>query len=313
MTVESLRIYVMVVEQQNFSRAAEILHLSQPGVSLQIRNLEKEFNVKLLHRSPKWVKLTEAGELLYKRAKEMLNLYETVKLDLARMQDSVSGSLQIGASFTIGEYILPRLFSSFAKQYPDVEMGGTIANSSEIVEAVRNNNIDVGLIEDHIEASDLRVTPFMKDELIIVAPEGHMLTNAQVLDMELLQDQVWVLRESGSGTRSFSDRFFEQACLQIKRSYVFNSSQGVKEAVFSGLGLAILSRWVVRREIEAGILQEVKVQGLKLERDFSIVQSVKSVPNRANEVFLERLLKLDVGGQEHISYRSRVYSGFFVL
>lgn len=105
--LESLVVYVTVVEQRNFSRAAELLHLSQPGVSLQIRNLEKELGVKLMNRSPKWVKLTEAGELFYKRAKEMLNLYESVKLDLARLHDTVSGSLHIGASFTIGEYVLP--------------------------------------------------------------------------------------------------------------------------------------------------------------------------------------------------------------
>lgn len=293
MTVESLRVYVTVVEQQSFSRAAEILHLSQPGVSLQIRNLEKEFDVKLMNRSPKWIKLTEAGELLYKRAKEMLNLYESVKLDLARLHDTVSGSLQIGASFTIGEYVLPRLFSSFAKQYPDVEMGITIANSTEIVGAIRDNKIDVGLIEESIESPDLRVVPFMKDELIIVAAEGHPLVSSGVSDITLLQDQIWVLRESGSGTRSFSNRFFEQACLRIKRSYEINSSQGVKEAVFAGLGIAILSRWVVRREIEDGMLKEIPIQGLRLERNFSIVQLSNHVPSRANEVFMERLIKLD--------------------
>ncbi|KWX84937.1 LysR family transcriptional regulator [Paenibacillus riograndensis] len=293
MTVESLRVYVTVVEQQSFSRAAEILHLSQPGVSLQIRNLEKEFDVKLMNRSPKWIKLTEAGELLYKRAKEMLNLYESVKLDLARLHDTVSGSLHIGASFTIGEYVLPRLFSSFAKQYPDVEMGITIANSTEIVGAIRDNEIDVGLIEESIESPDLRVVPFMKDELIIVAAENHPLVRAGVSDLTLLQDQIWVLRENGSGTRSFSNRFFEQARLRIKRSYEINSSQGVKEAVFAGLGIAILSRWVVRREIEDGMLKEIPIQGLRLERDFSIVQLSNHVPSRANEVFMERLIKLD--------------------
>ncbi|MCE3201060.1 LysR family transcriptional regulator [Paenibacillus sonchi] len=293
MTVETLRVYVTVVEQQSFSRAAEILHLSQPGVSLQIRNLEKEFDVKLMNRSPKWIKLTEAGELLYKRAKEMLNLYESVKLDLARLHDTVSGSLHIGASFTIGEYVLPRLFSSFAKQYPDVEMGITIANSTEIVGAIRDNKIEVGLIEERIEAPDLQVVPFMKDELIIVAAENHPLVRAGVSDITLLQDQIWVLRESGSGTRSFSNRFFEQACLRIKRSYEINSSQGVKEAVFAGLGMAILSRWVVRREIEDGMLKEIPIQGMRLERDFSIVQLSNHVPSRANEVFMERLIKLD--------------------
>ena len=246
MIVESLKVYITVVEQRNFSRAAELLHLSQPGVSLHIRKLEKEFDIKLMHRSPKWVKLTEAGELLYVRAKEMVNLYESAKLDIARLQDDVSGSLQIGASFTIGEYVLPRLFSSFARQYPEVAMEVFIENSSQVVEAIRDNHIDFGLIEEDIEAQDLNVTPFMKDELIIVAAEGYPLHTSVNADLEQLQDQVWILREMGSGTRSSSDRFLAQTGLRVNRSYVFNSSQGVKEAVFSGLGIAMLSRWVVK-------------------------------------------------------------------
>lgn len=291
--LESLVVYVTVVEQRNFSRAAELLHLSQPGVSLQIRNLEKELGVKLMNRSPKWVKLTEAGELFYRRAKEMLNLYESVKLDLARLNDTVSGSLHIGASFTIGEYVLPRLFSSFAKQYPDVDMGMTIANSTEIVSALRENKIEVGLIEGSIEAADLEVVHFMKDELIIVAAENHPLSRTGAVEVGVLQDQIWVLRESGSGTRSFSNHFLAQAGLRMKRSYEINSSQGVKEAVANGLGISILSKWVVRREIETGKLIEIPVQGLSLERDFSIVRLTGHVPSRGNEVFVERLVKLD--------------------
>ncbi|MBM6383413.1 MULTISPECIES: LysR family transcriptional regulator [Paenibacillus] len=293
MIVESLKVYITVVEQRNFSRAAELLHLSQPGVSLHIRKLEKEFDVKLMHRSPKWVKLTEAGELLYVRAKEMVNLYESAKLDIARLQDDVSGSLQIGASFTIGEYVLPRLFSSFARQYPEVAMEVFIGNSSQVVEAIRDNKMDFGLIEEDIEAQDLTVTPFMKDELIIVAAEGYPLNASVNADLEQLQDQVWILREMGSGTRSFSDRFLAQTGLRVNRSYVFNSSQGVKEAVFSGLGIAMLSRWVVKRELSAGMLKEITIPDIHLERNFSLVRRIGHIPTRANEVFAERMLKLD--------------------
>lgn len=293
MIVESLKVYITVVEQRNFSRAAELLHLSQPGVSLHIRKLEKEFDVKLMHRSPKWVKLTEAGELLYVRAKEMVNLYESAKLDIARLQDDVSGSLQIGASFTIGEYVLPRLFSSFARQYPEVAMEVFIGNSSQVVEAIRNNHLDFGLIEEDIEAQDLTVTPFMKDELIIVAAEGYPLNASVNADLDQLQDQVWILREMGSGTRSSSDRFLAQTGLRVNRSYVFNSSQGVKEAVFSGLGIAMLSRWVVKRELSAGMLKEITIPDIHIERNFSLVRRIGHIPTRANEVFAERLLKLD--------------------
>lgn len=290
MIVETLRLFVTVAEQKNFSRAAEILNLSQPGVSLHIRNLENEFGTKLMHRSPKLVKLTEAGEILYSRAKEILTLYEAAKQDILRLHDMVSGSLQIGASFTIGEYILPRLLAEFALQYPQVEMGLTIGNTEEIIEALRGNKLDLGLVEGTVTATDLSVAPYMKDEMILVAASGHSLSTLRITETDLLQNQVWVLRESGSGTRAFSDQFIRQAGLQMKRSYVFNSSQGVKEAVSAGLGIAILSRWVVRKELEAGEIIEIPIKGIRLDRNFSLIRPKDHVTTMAVHVFIERLL-----------------------
>lgn len=110
-----------------------MLNLSQPGVSLHIRNLENEFVTRLMHRSPKLVKLTEAGEIHNKRAKEILTLYEVAKQEIFRLHDMVTGSFQIGASFTIGEYILPRFLADFAEQFPQVEMSLTIGNTEEII------------------------------------------------------------------------------------------------------------------------------------------------------------------------------------
>lgn len=289
MIVETLRVFVTVAEQSNFSRAAEMLNLSQPGVSLHIRNLENEFGTKLMHRSPKQVKLTEAGELLYKRAKEILSSYEAAKQDIHRLHDTVTGSLLIGASFTIGEYILPRMIAEFAEQYPQVEISLTIGNSEEIIQAIQENKLDIGLVEGNVALSDLSVTTFMKDELIIVAAAGHPLSLINSMETEFLHDQVWVQRESGSGTRAFSDQFIQQAALKVKRSYIFNSSQGVKEAVAAGLGLAILSRFVVQRELESKDLVEIPLNGIRIERNFSLIRTADSITTMAMDVFAERV------------------------
>ncbi|MGI2297997.1 LysR family transcriptional regulator [Paenibacillus sp. GXUN7292] len=289
MIVETLRVFVTVAEQSNFSRAAEMLNLSQPGVSLHIRNLENEFGTKLMHRSPKQVKLTEAGELLYKRAKEILSSYEAAKQDIHRLHDTVTGSLLIGASFTIGEYILPRMIAEFAEQYPQVEISLTIGNSEEIIQAIQENKLDIGLVEGNVALSDLSVTTFMKDELIIVAAAGHPLSLINSMETEFLHDQVWVQRESGSGTRAFSDQFIQQAALKVKRSYIFNSSQGVKEAVAAGLGLAILSRFVVQRELESKDLVEIPLNEIRIERNFSLIRTADSITTMAMDVFAERV------------------------
>ncbi|MEK8128039.1 LysR family transcriptional regulator [Paenibacillus filicis] len=292
MIVETLRVFVAVAEQSHFSRAAELLNLSQPGVSQHIRNLENEWGTKLMHRSPKQVRLTEAGEILYRRAKQILDLYEQARQDVQRLQHTVSGSLHLGASFTIGEYMLPRMLAAFAKSYPDVDIQVTIGNTEEIVHAIRNNQLDLGLIEGQAEFPDLLVTAYSKDEMLLVAPSGHPLAVHPSVKPELLQDQVWVMRENGSGTRDYSDRFIRELELSVRRSYVFNSSQGIKEAVAAGLGLAILSRWIVRKEIESGEIRQIIVQGRRMEREFRIIQNQDHTPTLACTVFREKLFDL---------------------
>jgi len=273
MITDTLKVFVAVAEQRNFSQAAKLLNLSQPGVSLHIRNLENELGAKLLHRSPKLVKLTEAGEILFGKAQQILGLYDEAKQDIHMLRDEVTGSLFMGASFTIGEYILPRVLADYAQQYPLVDVQVHISNSDNILHDIRAGRFHIGLVEGQVDAKDLQVTAFMKDEMVLIASPDHLLTASKSIDLNQLQDQVWVMRETGSGTRTYSDRLIQDGGLSIKRSFVFNSSQGVKEAVACGLGIALLSRWVVRKELGSGELSEIPIRGMKISRDLSLLQS----------------------------------------
>ncbi|MFE6073865.1 LysR substrate-binding domain-containing protein [Paenibacillus sp. NPDC057886] len=291
MITDALKVFVTVVEQSHFSKAAELLNLSQPGVSLHIKNLENELGAKLLHRSPKQVSLTEAGAILYKHAKVIQARYEEARQEIQMLRDEVTGSIQIGASFTIGEYILPKKLAEFAAQYPQVNIQVTIGNTQEILSAVRGNQLDIGFVEGEAQASaDLDVIPYMKDEMIVVAPSGHPLSGSVVVEQNMLQDQVWVLRELGSGTRAFSDHFMEQIAIRPKRSYVFTSSQGVKEAVAAGLGIAMVSRWIVHKELATGEVEELRIRQLHLERSFSIIRHKEHSHSMSLDVFLQKLL-----------------------
>ncbi|WNS45420.1 LysR substrate-binding domain-containing protein [Paenibacillus sp. MMS20-IR301] len=290
MITDAFRVFVTVVEQQHFSKAGELLNLSQPGVSLHIRNLENEFGVKLLHRSPKQVVLTEAGAILYRHAKQMLAHYDEAGREIRLLQDEVTGTLQLGASFTIGEYVLPARLAEFAKQYPLVNIGVTIGNTEEIIAAVRSNQLDIGFIEGATAASDLLIIPYMKDEMILVAPSGHPLSGNIAVEEHMLHNEVWVLREQGSGTRAFSDRFLQESGITVKRSYVFNSSQGVKEAVSAGLGLSLLSRWIVRKELASGELAELRIRHTQTERDFRLIRPKNASDTLATRVFISKLL-----------------------
>ncbi|MFV8829039.1 LysR family transcriptional regulator [Alkalihalobacterium sp. APHAB7] len=289
MSIDNLRIYVTVVEQKNFSKAAKILNLSQPNVSLHIRNLENEFEATLLHRSPKQVKVTEEGKILYVKAKQMLSLYDEAKQEMNDRKNIVQGSIKIGASFTIGEYILPKLLAEYARENRGVTVEVTVGNTEEVIERIRKNDLDIGLVEGEVVNTDIVVHPFMEDEMIMIAPANHPLAQLQVVKPEMLQEEVWVWRESGSGTRAYSDRFMHELNLNVKHSFIFSSSQGIKEAVSEGLGIAMISKWTVRKELLAGTIKRLNINNQKFVRNFSLVQSKNPGYSKAHQLFIEKI------------------------
>ncbi|MNZ44479.1 HTH-type transcriptional regulator CysL [compost metagenome] len=291
MIVDTLKVFVTVAELSNFSRAAEVLNLSQPGVSLHIRNLENEFGIKLLHRSSKQVKLTEAGLILYKNAKQILEKYDTAKEEIYLLRNEVTGSLKIGASYTIGEYLLPHILSQFVKQFPLIDIHVRIANTEEVAQAVHTNELDIGLVEGKVGYPEIQITPpFMEDEMVLVVPAGHHLVAHSSVKASMLHDLVWIFREHGSGTRAFSDEFIEESGIQVKRSFVFNSNQGVKEAVVAGLGIAILSRLVISNELEGKGLHSIQIKDVHLTRHFYVLQNGKSsLETMAVKMFIQNL------------------------
>ncbi|PFK47564.1 LysR family transcriptional regulator [Bacillus cereus] len=289
MNVDILKIFVTVVEQQHFSRAAELLNLSQPGVSMHIRNLENEFGTTLIQRSPKHVQVTEAGNILYIHAKQMLSLYEEAKQEINELHNVVTGTLRIGASFTIGEYLLPKILACYANENPRVEVHTLISNTEEVLQSIRSGQIDIGLVEGQVVYTDVDVETFMEDEMKLVVPPNHPLLNIPAINEDSLQDQVWVLRETGSGTRAYSDRFIHHYHLKMKRFFTFSSIQSVKEAVSAGLGIAILSDWTVRKELRSGEVFHIEVPNKKLIRPFSIVRGKYFIPSKAIQVFLDHV------------------------
>jgi DNA-binding transcriptional LysR family regulator len=287
--LESMKMFVTVYEQKSFSRAAKLLHLSQPGVSLHIQNMENELGTKLFHRTPKLVKPTQAGEAFYHRAKQLLKLYEEARHEIQQLQNTVTGSLKIGASFTIGEYLLPKLLAEYAREYPSVGIEVTIANTEEITKAVQRSQFDIGLVEGEGAPADLQVLPFLKDELVLVASVGHPLALRKNITAEQLHDQVWIWREHGSGTRAYSDQLIEEWGLRIKHAYIFSSSQGVKEAVMEGLGIAMLSRLIVDRELENGELAVIQPAKKRFFRRFSLLRSPAQHDTKALQVFIDKV------------------------
>ncbi|WP_100408053.1 LysR family transcriptional regulator [Bacillus solitudinis] len=290
--IDYLKTFVTVVEQRHFSKSAKILNLSQPNVSLHIRYLEQEFDTKLLIRSPKLVQVTEEGEILYIRAKKMLSLLEEVKQELNDRMEVVKGTLKIGASFTIGEYILPLVLADYAKEHSLVKVEVMVANTEEVIEQVRSGSLDIGLVEGEVTGKGLKVEPFMEDEMIIIAPPHHPLSNIERLKMEMIHNETWIWRESGSGTRAYSDQFISEFDIKVKHFFIFSSSQGIKEAVAAGLGIAMISLWTVRKELNANEIKKLKISNRTFTRPFYVIQAKDSSLSKAQQLFLRMIEKV---------------------
>lgn len=291
MYYDALKTFITLADTGNFTRTAEKLHISQPSVSLHIKNLEKEFQTELFLRSPKSFQITPTGEILYNRAKQIITLYEQAKEDILEHHNAVRGKLIIGASFTIGEYILPAMLPVLQKKYPSLELHILIGNTDEIIESVRLFEADVGLIEGHSNDKELIAQPFMKDELFIASGPSHPLASRDEVTISELQDQAWIAREEGSGTREYFNHFIRSNGIRVKSLLTISSNQGIKESMVKGMGLSLLSRSVMEREIEHGDLSTIPLKGQNFTRTFSSIYSPIMKSKRTVEAFLESLTR----------------------
>lgn len=282
---QQLKVFVTVAERQSFSRAAEALHMTQPAVSQHIQALEKIVGTKLLDRNNKFVRLTRAGDVVYRHAQEILGLYSRMQRLVDDLMHVESGALAIGASYTFGEYILPHAIARFRERYPHITPTITIANTRVVAEQVANHQLDVGLIEGEYTHDTLSIEPFAHDLMVVIAAISHPLVNQAQVNMRELEPETWIMRERGSGTREVSERAFAQFSFTPASVMEFGSTQVIKEAVEEGLGVSILSKWAIRKELTLCTLQELDVQGFPMKRRFSLVTHKSESRTKAMDLF----------------------------
>ncbi|MTH54704.1 LysR family transcriptional regulator [Bacillus mangrovi] len=290
MHLDSLKTFTTLAEVKNFTKTADILHISQPSVSLHIKNLEKEFQTSLFVRSPKSLKITPTGEILYNRAKQIINIYSQTKLDILEHHHDVKGKLVIGASFTIGEYILPAFLVGFQKKYPDLDIEVMIGNTEEVIESVRLFKVDIGLIEGQTNEKELTVEPFMEDELFLVSSADHVLAQKKRVMIDDLHSRNWVTREEGSGTREYLEHVIRSNGLKVNSFLTISSNQGIKGTLISGMdALSLLSRHVIDREVQHHALSIIPLQGHSFKRKLSMVYSPAMESKMNVAAFIESL------------------------
>lgn len=289
--IEELKTFIAVVEFKNFTKAAHYLNLSQPSVSNHIKSLERYFNVTIIDRSIKQKKIyiTQSGNILYKKAKEIIQLLDLTKDELNNTTDSIKGHLRIGASLTIGEYILPRFLSKFTVQYPDIEIEVFIENSSSICNRVSNISLDIGFIEGSHAEQNLLQEFFYEDKMVIALPYDTYI-NEDNFSLDILRDITWIGREKGSGTREYLDLFLYNNKISPKNLIVFGSNYAVKEAVKNNIGVTLMSNLIASSAYESKDLLFIPVED-SFTRNFSYVVPNNITLSRATQVFINELKK----------------------
>ncbi|MEF7437013.1 selenium metabolism-associated LysR family transcriptional regulator [Paenibacillus lautus] len=272
MNFHQLHIFYTVAERGSFSAAAQALHMSQPAVTMQVQALEEYFGTKLLIRSTKRMELSEAGRTLLPFARKSLELSQETDAAMAAFSNKLQGRLQLGASLTIGEYVLPRLLGPFGREYPDISIMLKVMNTTQILEEIASHQLNFGLIEAPVEHPDMVLDAVMEDELKLIVPSSHPL--AQREDAIYLKDVLsypFVLREKGSGTR----KVMEDVLLErghdpesIQTVMELGSTGAVKSAVEEGLGITMLSTSTVKHETALGLVKMIDIADASFKRNF---------------------------------------------
>lgn len=289
MNLEEIQTFIKLCEIKNFTKTAEILSMSQPTVSLHIKNLEKEYQTQLIQRSPKQISITPTGEILLERAKQMIQLYNQTKHHILEHHQMIQGDLTIGASFTIGEYILPSLLAELKTEYPNLILQVIIGNTEEIVRYVNQLKVDVGLIEGKTDDKALSIHPFLQDELVLIAPKNHKLAAKKVISLSDLQNEDWISRENGSGTRASLNHLLHSYGLKVKSIMTISSNQGIKESVIHGMGLSLISKSAIERDVVSGEIEILQLANQQFFRTLSYIYSPVMLKKGNVKLFIDSL------------------------
>jgi len=283
-----LKVFCAVAENLNFRKAAEALYLTQPAVTLQIKALEEELGSQLLDRTGSRVALTPAGKVLLKYAQRIAELAHQAEAEIAALSGAQSGVLRLGASTTIAQYLLPRLLGEFRKEHPRVRLSIISGNTEQIVEALVEQKIGIGLIEGPPLRRDVRAEPFFEDELVLTVPASHEWAEQGSIHPRQLADAPLLMREHGSGTRRVVEMALTKYGLKTKSlsfAMELDSTEAIISSIEAGLGVGFISVSAIAKAVALGSVRVVAVSGLRILRQLCLVYPSGPEPNGAAGAF----------------------------
>ncbi len=271
LNLHQLEVFQAVARHLNFSRAAEELNLSQPAVSMHVKQLEENLGLSLFEKVGRRVHLTDAGRHLYEYSERIFALIEETIQCMEDVKGVHRGNLRVAADTTAGVYVVPSYLGAFRRAYPGVNVALEVSNRANVSRRLLLNEVDLAVMGQIPPEEDLCAETFLANELVVIAATTHPLARRRAIPVQDLAGESFLQREAGSGTRATVERFFNAAGVQIHVGMELGSNSAIKQAVANDLGIAVVSRHAVELEVAAGRLTILDVQGFPLLRHWHVV------------------------------------------
>jgi len=297
-TLQQLRILKAVATEKNFTKAAAVLYISQPALSKQIKILEKNLDTLVVNRERNKISLTESGKILLQYSERILALCEESCRALIDLKNGDRGNLTVGASQTIGTYLMPRILALFAQNYPQIDLKVQVNSTRIIAKNIINREIDIAVVGGEISddlKKNLIIQPFVYDELSLIIPKSHPFAKKKKVNKEDLYCLNFITLNSNSTIKKFIDNILIQNQIetkQLKTILQLNSIEAIKTAVSLGLGAAFVSSSAIEKEIKLQTIGIVKIENIKMNRKLSIISNSKCYKSKAFQFFYDELSKL---------------------
>ncbi|MCS6812541.1 MAG: LysR family transcriptional regulator [Cyanobacteria bacterium] len=295
-TLDQLRILKAIAAEGSFKRAADSLYVSQPAVSLQVQNLERQLDVPLFDRGGRRAQLTEAGHLLLSYGEKILTLCQETCRAIEDLQNLQGGTLVIGASQTTGTYLLPRMMGLFRQRYPDVSVQLQVHSTRRTSWSVANGQIDLAIIGGEVPSElqeSLEIIPYSEDELALIMPVFHPLASQEFIKKDDLYGLKFIALDSQSTIRKVIDQVLSRHGIETRQLSIemeLNSIEAIKNAVQAGLGAAFVSISAIEKELQMDVMHRAKIEGVEVKRTLSVILNPNRYRSKAAEAFIREIL-----------------------
>ncbi len=271
MNLSQLKAFLAVAQDRSFSRAAEKLYLTQPAVSKQIQALEEALGMRLFDRVGRSILLTQAGNILHDHAHIAFQTLEEARETINQLRGLQRGHLRISAASTIGTYMLPQPLGELKAQFPGIEISLAITNKARVVQQVLSHEVELGFVGPPVEPAELEMEEYLLDELVLIMAPTHRLAQEESVGVAELVEEVFILREQGSGTREIMEEELGRVRVSLKKAMELGSTEAIKQAVAANLGVSIVSKFAISLEILQGRLAVARLPDLNLSRQLFVI------------------------------------------